>query len=239
MKMRTKIITIILIMIGFGFSYNATARRVKGSGHTIKETRKLPNFTSIDIGSAFEIELIKSNETKIIIETDDNIMPFIKTNVHAKELKVNLSQDINNPTKLSLTIYYKEVNDLDISGAAELYSSDVLTTRYLKLDFSGASEVSLKLDVESIEAEISGASNVDLEGKSRDAEIELSGAAILRAYGLELHYLDLEASGASSAKVLVLDKFIIDASGASTVRYKGTPTLDLDDISGAASFKKM
>jgi hypothetical protein len=239
MKTKTKIIAIILIMIGFGLSNNTMARRIKGSGKIIKETRELSNFTAIDIGSAFEIELIKSNETKIIIETDDNVMPYIKTNVHAKELKVNLSAEINNPTKLSLIIYYKEVNDLDISGAAELYSSDVLTTTYLNLDFSGASDVSLKLDVQSIDAEISGASNVDLEGKSRDAEIDVSGAAILRAYGLELHYLDLEASGASSAKVLVLDKFIIDASGAATVRYKGNPTLDLDDISGAASFKKM
>ena len=185
------------------------------------------------------IELIKSDESKIVIETDDNIMPYIKTNVHAKELDVKHDVDINNPTKMSLTIYYRELNELDISGAAELFSSDVLTTSYLKLDFSGAAEVSLKLDVKSIEAEISGASNADLEGKAQDAEIEVSGAAVLRAYGLELHYLDLEASGASSVRVLVLDKFIIDASGAATVRYKGTPTLDLDDISGAASFKKM
>jgi len=237
--MRTRILTIILVIIGFSFSHNAMAKRIKGSGHVIKETRELSNFTSIDIGSAFEIELIKSNESKIIIETDDNIMPYIKTNVHAKELDVRHDVDISNSTKMSLTIYYRELNELDISGAAELYSSDVLTTRYLKLDFSGAAEVSLKLDVQSIEAEISGASNADLEGKAQDAEIEVSGAAVLRAYGLELHFLDLEASGASSVKVLVLDKFIIDASGAATVRYKGTPTLDLDDISGAASFKKM
>ena len=237
--MKTKIITIILLFIGFSISNNAMAKRVTGSGNVIKETRELSNFHSIDIGSAFEIELIKSNETKIVIETDDNIMPYIETSVRGGELDVDHDVDLKNPTKLSLIIYYKNINELHISGAAELFSSDIITANHLELRFSGASEVSIKIQAKSIDAKISGASNADFEGSAHDAEFDISGAAVVRAYGLEINNLDLEASGASTVKVLVLDRFTIDASGASSVRYKGSPTLNLDDISGAASFKKI
>ena len=127
--MKTKIITLIVLFIGLGLAQNAEAKRVKGSGKVIKETRSLSSFHSIDVGGAFNIELIKSNETKIIIETDDNIMPHIKTRVSSGELDIDNDIDINNPTELNLTIYYVSLDELDISGAAELYSSDVLTAQ--------------------------------------------------------------------------------------------------------------
>ena len=236
--MKTRIITLIVLFIGLGLSQNASARKVKGSGNVIKETRSLSSFHSLDVGGAFNIELIKSNETKIIIETDDNIMPHIKTKVSGGELEIDNDTDINNPTELNLTIYYVSLDELDISGAAELYSSDVLTAQSLELDFSGASEVTLKIDAKNLDAEFSGASEAALDGTVTNAEIDISGAAELKAYGLEINNLDLEASGASNVKVLVIDKLTIDASGASSVRYKGNPSINLDDISGASSFKK-
>ncbi len=236
--MKTKIITLIVLFIGLGLSQNVMAKRVKGSGNVIKETRNLSSFHAIDIGGAWDIELIKSNEEKIIIETDDNIMPYIKTRVSGGELDVDHDVDINNPTKLSLTIYYISLDELDISGAAELFSSDVLKAESLELDFSGASEITLKIDAKNVEADISGASKADLDGTIVNAEFDISGAAVVRAYGLEINNLELDASGASTVKVLVLDKFSIDASGASSVRYKGNPSLNMKDISGASSFRK-
>ncbi|NOR88126.1 MAG: hypothetical protein GQ527_10990, partial [Bacteroidales bacterium] len=198
------------------------------------------NFNSIDIGGAFEIELIKSNEEKVVIEADDNIMPHIIVKVSGGELDIYTERNmsINNPNELKLTIYYKHINELDISGAAQLYSSDVLKTASLEMDFSGASEVTLKLDVEDLDADFSGASKVELEGQANRSNLDISGAAYFRAYGLEIKTLDLDASGASVVKVLVLDKIRIDASGASSVRYKGSPSIDIVDISGASSVRK-
>jgi len=236
--MKTKIIILLVLVLGLGLGQDALAKRVKGSGNVITETRSLSSFHAIEIGGAWDIELIKSNEEKIIIETDDNFMPYIKTNVSGGELEIEQDIDINNPTKLSLIIYYKSLDELDISGAAELFSSDVLEADFLELDFSGASEVTLKIKAKTIDAEISGASKVELNGNATDADFDISGAAVLRAYGLEINNLDLEASGASTVKVLVLDKFGIDASGASSVRYKGSPSLNMRDISGASSFRK-
>ncbi len=236
--MKTRIIILFVLVLGLGLGQNAIAKRVKGSGNVITETRSLSSFHAIDIGGAWDIELIKSNEEKIIIETDDNIMPYIKTKVSGGELDIEQDVDINNPTKLSLIIYYKSLDELDISGAAELFSSDVLEAEYLELDFSGASEVTLKINAKNVEAEISGASKVDFDGTVDNAAFDISGAAVVRAYGLEINNLKLDASGASTVKVLVLDKFSVDASGASSVRYKGSPSLNVDDISGASSFRK-
>lgn len=237
--MKTKSILLSLAFIAFSMmSFNASAKQIKGSGKVIKETRKAINFHAIDIGGAFEIELIKSNEEKVILETDDNIMPHIRVSVSGGELEVDNTEDINNPTELKVTIYYKSLDEVDISGAASLYSADVLESSHLELDCSGASEITLKLKVDIMEVDCSGASKLELEGKANTVEMDLSGASVIRAYGLEINNLELEASGAAVVKVLVLDKLSIDASGASSVRYKGSPSIDLHDASGAASVRK-
>jgi len=237
--MKTKSILLSVVIITFSmFSLGASAKRIKGSGNVIKETRKASNFNAIDIGGAFEIELIKSNEEKVIIETDDNIMPYIKVEVSGGELEVENTEDINNPTELKITIYYKNLQEIDLSGAASLFSADVIESRDLELDCSGASEITLKLKVDFLELDCSGASKLELEGKVNKAEMDLSGASVVRAYGLEVMTLDLEASGASVVKVLAIDKISINASGASSVRYKGSPSIHLRDASGAASVRK-
>jgi len=236
--MKTRTLALLILFLGIGITSFSSPKRIKGSGNIIKETRDIKNFHSIDIGGAFEIELIKSDIEKIIIEADDNIMPYIKARVSGGELDVYTDVDIQNLTELKVSIYYRNIDELDISGAAELYSSDVLEATKLEFEFSGAAEVTLKIKADRLEADMSGASKVELEGSISNAELDSSGAAAVRAYGLEINRLDLEASGASVVKVLVIDHITVDISGASSVRYKGSPTLDIDDISGASSFRK-
>lgn len=237
--MKTKLTFIVIAFLGLSLmAFSVPSKRINGSGNVIKETRQLESFNAIDIGGAFEIELIKSNEEKIVIETDDNIMPAIKTRVSGNELRVDNEVDINNPTELKLTIYYKSLQEIDLSGAASLFSSDVLETPELDMDCSGASEITLNLKVGQFSGEFSGASKLELEGNINKAELDISGASVVRAYGLEIRNLELEASGAAVVKVLVLDNLKIEASGASSVRYKGEPNIELSDISGASSVRK-
>jgi hypothetical protein len=237
--MKTRIIGIVLAFFMTSLmACSLPLKKIKGSGNVIEETRQLKSFHAIDVGGAFEVELIKSNEEKIVVETDDNIMPFIETYVISGELRIQSTKELNSPTELKLSIYFRSIDELDLSGAASLYSSDMIEASNFELDCSGASELTLKIDVDNLEGDFSGASKIELEGNAKTAELDLSGASVLRAYGLEIESLELGASGAAQVKVLVLDQLSVDASGASSIRYKGEPTLDIKDISGASSFRK-
>jgi hypothetical protein len=213
--------------------------RVKGSGNVISETRNVSRFHGIDVGSAFEVVLVKSADEKIVIETDDNIMPIIKTHVVNGILEIENTENINDPTKLKATIYYKEINDIELSGAASLTSADVLQSNSLEFECSGAASVQLKLEVGKFDGDFSGASELELSGKADEAKLDLSGASDLKAFDLIINNLQLEASGAASVSVSVSGKMQINASGAASVRYKGDPDIQLEDISGASSVKKM
>lgn len=210
----------------------------RGSGNVIKETRDVSGFHGIDVGGAFEVTLIKATKEKVVLEVDDNLMPYVTTKVFAGVLEIDNKRDFRNPTELKVTIYYKSIDEIDFSGAASLYSDEVLKTESLDIEASGASDIELELDVNFLEADFSGASKVEFFGKAKSVEVETSGATVYKAIELETESCELKASGAAVARVWATEELSLKASGASSVRYKGSPSIDLINISGASSIRK-
>ena len=210
----------------------------RGSGNVIKETRDVSGFHGIEVGGAFEVILIKANKEKVVLEMDDNLLPYVSTKVFGGILEIDNKKDFRNPTELKVTIYYKSIDEIDLSGAASIYSEDIIKTESLEVEASGASDIELKLDVAFLEADFSGASKVEFSGRAESVEVEASGATVYRAIDLETESCEIDASGASVARIWVTEELSLEASGASSVRYKGSPSIDLISISGAASVRK-
>lgn len=144
---------------------------------------------------------------------------------------------------------------LTISGASHAELTG--TASSLAVELSGASTASLSgfESVEEFDAQLSGASSLTGDvmasaaslSASGDSEIELSGAADRMTvalsgsskallFGFEVAGdVDINASGASRAEVVVNGTLTVEASGTSRIVYQGDPTLGEMDTSGDAS----
>jgi len=76
---------------------------------------------------------------------------------------------------------------------------------------------------------LSGDSDLKIGGEADEIKIDISGVAALNALDLEAIRGNVEASGASSAEIFVTEELQVDASGISSIRYKGNPRLDVDE----------
>lgn len=211
---------------------------IKGSGNIIKETREVSGFHGIEVGGAFEVVLIKSNTEKVTLEVDDNLMPYVTTIVRGGILEIDNEKEFRDPTKLKVSIYYISMDKIRLSGAASLMSDDVLKSESLEIHASGASDMELELDTEDLEADFSGASKIKFNGRAKSVDVETSGASVYQALELETENYRIDASGAAVARIWVNGKLNLEASGASSVRYKGSPSIDIIDISGASTVRK-
>src|SRR5690606_6445715 len=62
---------------------------VSGSGNVIIEKREVQkNFDKIRVSSLLKVELEQAPNYEIIVEADDNIIPYITTEVEGNTLKV-------------------------------------------------------------------------------------------------------------------------------------------------------
>jgi hypothetical protein len=78
----------------------------------------------------------------------------------------------------------------------------------------------------------SGISSITAQGATERLEAEASGKSSIDAFAIPVTKATVEASGESIAKVQVLQWIIADASGKSTIYYRGNPQQENLFVSG-------
>lgn len=241
-KMKKTLLTA-LLLAGIAMGVNSLiiaspAKMHATSGNVISENRDLKGFTKIETSGAFEIRIIKSNTYMVKVEADDKIMKNIITEVVGEKLVIKMGpeskKDYNNGhTTRNITIQMPTLNALSCSGATEVSSEDIFDTEKFELKTSGASEVKLGINAKLLISKFSGASEVKLKGKVDTHALEMSGASELEAVDLETNKYAIQSKGASDCKIFVTEELIVNGSGASSIKYKGSPKKITKDTKGA------
>ncbi len=212
-------------------------RYVKGNGDVEKETRQVSSFNELDISNAFDIYLTQGNQESLVIEADENILEYIKTEVKGGVLKIYIKEKVRNIKTMKAYISFKMLDKIELSGACDLFGENEFKFDDLEIESSGASDMEMKFTADKVYLDLSGASDVEFVGSANTLIVDVSGAADIHAQDFEVQRCTVDASGASTIKVFATEELNVDASGASTVRYKGKPSINMDS-SGASSIRR-
>ena len=234
-----------------------------GSGNVITEKKDFTNFSSVDISSAFEVDITQSSTYSVIISADEDLFDYIEVTQVGSKLTILLSPrhiftDFtlgNRVLKAEITmasLHGLELSGaskgtvtgfrsasplrLDVSGATTLKLSNIVSGD-TDIDISGASKLSGNLTAGDADFTISGASSMDLSGVATNMEIEVSGASKVDLEKFRVGNVDVTLSGASEATVYVNEVLDVEVSGASRLYFVGNPTLGKTEISGASTIK--
>ena len=109
--------------------------------------------------------------------------------------------------------------------------------RILIFILSGASISQLDVNYREIDLVVAGASNLVLFGSGDEFHAEISGASTFKAFDYPVREAMIDISGASEGKVAVTDELKVTAGGASSVLYRGNPSV-VSNISGASTVQK-
>lgn len=201
----------------------ALSGQPEGSGNVQKESRPLPPFNKIEVGSAFTVYLSKG-DPNVIIETDDNFNQNIETLVEEGTLYIN-SSGIKNPTSLKVYVTAPDINEIILSGAARLESKNVLEYPVLNIIASGASRVNAEVSTQELTTEVSGASRATLRGNANNHMSEVSGASSVNAMMLKTITTTAEVTGAGRMSVFAKNQITADVRDAGTISYFDNPDI--------------
>ncbi len=225
-------------------AFSACAQEMTGSGKTATETRKVSGFKGLEVGGAFEVELIPSDHESVIIEADEKYISSIKTEVNGSTLEIGIRSNSyknykNFNGKMKATVYFKELIAIEASGAAKLHQAKAApATDKMGIELSGAAKADLQIDTDKLALETSGAAHVILAGRADKFIIDISGAGKLEADNLLTKSCAIDVSGAGKADLNVKESLTADASGAGSVRYSGNPGKVVTDVSGAGNVSR-
>ncbi|MGY3212782.1 head GIN domain-containing protein [Mucilaginibacter sp. HD30] len=240
MKTRYKSICIIFFSVLIIAIHSCKTGCIEGSGKEATDKRKVAEFTKLDIAGSFNVTLVQDSSNSVTITSDDNIISIVKTDMSGDKLKISTdNKNICSSKEITITIGVRNLKAISASGAVEIASSGRLNLGDLDLDLSGATKVNLDVAASNIETNGSGVNEITLKGQASSHTIELSGSGSLHAFDLVVGNYSIETSGQSDCEINVLSQLNIHSTGASDIKYKGSPATIKKSKTGALSLTKV
>lgn len=207
------------------------------------EVRKVGSFEGVSVGGGIDLYLSSGDEAVAVSASKTEYRDRIKTEVVNGVLRIYFDYksgvhiSFNSDRKLKAYVSYKRLKSLAGSGGSDIIVDGTIQSEELKLDVSGGSDFTGKVDVSKLVVEQSGGSDVRITGKTSTLSVDVSGGSDFKGYDLAAEVCDLEASGGSDIEVSASQAISARASGASDIYYKGNPTVKEAKASGASSVK--
>jgi hypothetical protein len=218
---------------GGGFTDPAA---VAGSGRLTSRTIDLSGVTSVVAEADFVVHLRAGGPAQAVVTMDDNLVDRVDASVTGDELHLGIKpgRGVRNAT-LSAEVTVGRLDRLATSAASRVVLTSTITSPALQMVVSGAGSVTGPIQIGQVEADVSGTGTLGLSGHVSDLHLRAAGASRLPLADLTVRHLDATLSGASHVVVTVSDTLAVQATGASMLRYRGTPEITRSQRSGASS----
>jgi len=230
---------------------------IVGSGRLITEERSVTEFHSVELRGSGRLYVTQGEPQRLVVTTDDNIMPYLRTDVRHGVLVVYTKPGIHHPTDLDVNVTMARVRGLSLSGSGIIEGQNQIRSDSIDIAISGSGDaslaimakeastrlsgsgrMSLDLDCGSLVSRISGSGRLYLTGESQTHEYHTSGSGKLRAYDLRTESTIARISGSGNCEINVSRHLDVRVSGSGSVRYRGSPRIE-SRISGSGSIRSV
>ena len=216
--------------------------RITGSGNIItKSIPAIESYDAIKASRGIHVVMNESEGEKIVINADDNVMPYIVVRKEGNSLRIGIDENIKSINNVKVQVVLpknQNINELQVASAASIKINPTIKGRSLSLDAASAGNINIaKADVDFFDADASSAAKISGTVKSNDCYVDASSAA-----DIDLTILTVQCdSNASSAAKITLNgettSFEGDASSAAKIIAKGLSVLAMADASASSGAK--
>jgi len=239
MKIMKKIGTLSLVCFLAATMTLSAQKRIKGNGNLTTTERNVGSYDGVFVGGSFDVELVAGAEGKISIKIEENLLPYLVTEVKNGELVLNWKKGhtVKSTTKSKIIVPVKSINEVALGGSGNVYSSMTLNSSKLKVSLAGSGNVTLDVDTSTLSSNLAGSGNIKLSGTADAVACSLAGSGNIRASGLNASNVSSSISGSGDVHVGTVNALKVRVSGSGNVTYKGNPTTDVK-ISGSGDVRK-
>lgn len=186
-------------------------------------TRNVGDFTKISVFDKIQVELIQSDENKVILD-----------GVHAAEVEV---VNKNGLLKLRLPlvkflsgqqieakIYYTELSSILVAEGSKVTANSVFKSADLLLESKEGSQVKLDLDVDNLNIKAYTGSELNLTGTTQNIDALINTGADLKAKDLTVQHAIVNVNTGGIASVTAKEYLSVKVVAGGSVFVYGNPT---------------
>jgi hypothetical protein len=233
--MKPLITTLFAILFFFLFSCCET----EDPGPLQDQVREYPiiDFDQLEMGSGFNIRVEESNTFLVRAEGDRRNINDLEVFKSGTSLIIRYDESSDRNHQTFITIQMPSLRKVNFSGGSISVVSGFESDESLDFILSGGSLSQLDAGYRQLNLIVSGGSVMKLHGLGDELKADISGASTLSAFDYPVRLADVIASGASSARLTVSDRLRANASGSSSITYRGNPQVENNSSGGSVVVK--
>lgn len=208
----------ILLFIGILSLNSCNWHRMHGNGTIKTETRDVPAFDAVRCDGSYDVRIDCQAKQSLTVESDDNLLPQIKTEVHDNTLHIYTKGFLLPTRRIRIMASNPNISGFTANGSSE---GDINNVNNTSLDIG-----------------INGSGNLHLNGKSSDVSINASGSSKIDASSLISENSHIQINGNGNIQVYANNSVAVQINGSGTVKYKGDAKSINQQINGSGRIIK-
>lgn len=225
-----KKIFITSLLLIFAINLNAqswwNSEKVRGNGKIVTKTRNVSEFDGVSAGGSFDVILVKGKEGEITIEGEENILPYIVTEVKRGTLKIKYKKNTNIrlTRKMTVTVPYRDIDHVALGGSGNVKTKTTIKGDEVSFSLGGSGNIIANVEANNVRSSIGGSGDIRLTGKADSFKCSIAGSGSIKAYELTTDNLKASIAGSGSIKATVNKKIKATVVGSGSIYYKGNPS---------------
>jgi hypothetical protein len=212
---------------------------IEGEGPIVSEKRAIDGFDKIELEASANVLIHQSDEFKIEIEGQQNILDILRTRLRGNTLVIEYDKAcVMNTRSLEIYISMPVIKEIQIDGSGDVESDDKFTADEFYAGISGSGSIDLEVSAKVIEADINGSGSIYLSGETEEFYSVIRGSGDIKASRLRANMAKAKISGSGNTYIHVIDELRAHINGSGNLNYSGNPTIDFNN-NGSGNVRKV
>ncbi|TRZ46066.1 head GIN domain-containing protein [Robertkochia solimangrovi] len=186
-------------------------------------TKPIGEFHEIKVFDAISVNLVKSDEYKVIISGEDKEKVVVVNNGDKLKIRMDINK-IFEGKKTYVQVFYKgHLNLIDVNENGFIGSSDVIEEVDLDIRGQEGGEVDLKIKTDRLKVRSVSGATIELNGSAKIQDIEVNTGGIYKGRDLQTDQTSVSVNAGGNAEIFATDYAEAKVKAGGTIRVFGNP----------------
>jgi len=227
--------SLIFAIFVIGIAINAVSCH-KGDGDIITSEKTVSSFDEIHISSSANVHYYPSEETRVVVTVDENLLKYVKITEKNNVLQIGTKNGNYLFTKFMVDVYCPYIKEITVSGSGSFESLDKIVVSAFESKISGSGNIKGNFECDNFSIHISGSGNATVSGNAKNLDVNISGSGKFNGREFKTDNADIRISGSGNVYIWVVDYLKAHISGSGNIIYRGNPKIDFSG-SGSGQLK--
>ncbi|MFD2245695.1 GIN domain-containing protein [Pontibacter ruber] len=199
------------------------------------ESFDIKNFDHITVNGPFHVQIRQGSNYSVKVRGDKEDIRRMDVEQDGSELVIGTKRRNFNLFReqdpVLIQIVAPDIRNIALGGAIKADIGNIRGEE-LSLSFAGAIQSVANVNVRNLQLDVAGASVGKLSGRADNLEMDVTGACKIDANELRANDVDADVTGASQVEVFASTTLRAEATGASSITYRGNPANTTIDSNG-------